>query len=493
MSSSSNDTAADEPRWHSLLSRGSITTHIGRLYTLSAVVLLAIVVGLLQWVEMQSLRGRDTYFLIDRVQQLRMILKQHPNDPTFLEQEVRFEGGSYAAELHYLIYSRVLDERGQVLVETPGAENLPPALFPTPTPDDGVPQQAVLKRAADGRSYLLATAWSEAEAAGQPRRLIQVALDNADEKNFMSLYQGGSMFLVILGIVVAARVGALVARSGMRPLDDITRVAEQITASQLRQRLQPERWPSELAALAQAFDGMLGRLDDSHTRLAQFSADIAHELRTPIHALMGQAEAALIKERTPAEYRRLLQSNLEVYQRLTRMINELLFLARAEDPKTLIERRWLDARAELEAVRDFHEALAEDRGVSLICTGQAQLYADPHLFRRAVTNLLSNGLRHTPRGGQIVLSLERGGDDDVLVRVTDSGCGIRGEDLPYVFERLYSPDRSSARSTEGTGLGLAIVKSIAELHGGSAAVDSGPGRGTTVILRFPAPMPAKAA
>jgi two-component system heavy metal sensor histidine kinase CusS len=235
-------------------------------------------------------------------------------------------------------------------------------------------------------------------------------------------------------------------------------------------------------------DGILNRLDDSHSRLAQFSADLAHELRTPIHALMGQTEVALSKERQPGEYRRILESNLEEYQRLARMINGLLFLARSENPKTHIERSRQDARAELEAIREFHEALADDQGVSVTCTGQADLYADPILFRRAVSNLLSNALRHTPRGGQIVLSAEQTQDRGTLVRVSDTGCGIAEKDMPRLCERMYCPDQGTARCAEGTGLGLAIVKSIADLHNGTVAVQSKRGQGTVVTLLFPNPL-----
>jgi two-component system, OmpR family, heavy metal sensor histidine kinase CusS len=237
-------------------------------------------------------------------------------------------------------------------------------------------------------------------------------------------------------------------------------------------------------------DGTLYRLDDPHSRLAQFSADLAHELRTPIHAMMGQTEVALGKECRPEEYRRILESNLEEYQRLARTINGLLFLAQAENPDTRIDRSQCDARQELEAIREFHEALAEDQGVSVTCKGQANLYADPTLFRRAVTSLLSNSLRHTPGGGRIVLSAEQTVDHGTLVRISDTGCGIADEDLPRLCERLYCPDHGTARCAEGSGLGLAIVKSIAELHSGTVAIQSSRGQGTVVTLYFPNPAPA---
>jgi two-component system heavy metal sensor histidine kinase CusS len=317
--------------------------------------------------------------------------------------------------------------------------------------------------------------------------LYWVALDDSVETELIAKYRNASLVLVGIGILLSVRVGVLVARSGMRPLGDMAQVAEQITANRLHQRIEPERWPRELTALATAFDEILNRLDDSHSRTSQFTADLAHELRTFIHGLMGQTEVALSKERSPEEYRRILESNLEEYERLTRMMNGLLFLARAEDPKTQIERGRHDARGELETIREFHEPLAEDCGVSVTCKGQADLYADPVLFRRAVSNLLSNALRHTPRGGQIVLSAEQTEDQGALVRVSDTGCGIADKDLRRLCERLYFPDQGAARRSKGTGLGLAIVKSITELHSGTVAVESRRGQGTVVTLHFPNP------
>lgn len=481
------DAATAGARWHSMLGGESITAHIAWLYTLSAVVLLTIIVGLLYWIESESMESDDTYFLTDKVRQMRSVLRHPAGEATLLEHEAKAQGGVIPAGQQIIFYSRILDENGRVLMETPGAEKiLPPDLFPSPVSHREVPERAILKKGVDGRDYLLISAWAETAGANPARRLVQVALDDSMEKELIAKYRRASLLVVIIGILLSARLGVLVARSGMRPLGYMAQVAEKISANRLDQRIEPERWPRELTTLATAFDGMLNRLDHSHTRLAQFSADLAHELRTPIHALMGQTEVALSKECPPEEYRRILESNLEEYQRLARMINGLLFLARAENPKTSIERSRQDARAELEAIREFHEALAEEQGVSMTCKGQADVYADPILFRRAVSNLLSNALRHTPTGGQIVLSAEQTQDHGV-VRVSDSGCGIAAKDLPRVCERRYCPDQGTARCAEGNGLGLAIVKSIAELHGGTVAVESNPGQGTAVTLRFPIP------
>jgi two-component system heavy metal sensor histidine kinase CusS len=201
--------------------------------------------------------------------------------------------------------------------------------------------------------------------------------------------------------------------------------------------------------------------------------------------MRGEAEVALSADRSPEEYRGILESSLEEFDRLSRMINEMLFLARAENPREQIARERFDARLEVEAVSEFFDALSDARGVSVVCQGEALADADPLLFRRAVTNLLSNALRHTPRGGRIVLSVDQRDGSEVVVKVTDSGCGIRPEHLPRIWERLYCADRTAAQSSEQTGLGLSIVKSIVELHGGSIALDSVLHGGTSVVLRFP--------
>lgn len=237
--------------------------------------------------------------------------------------------------------------------------------------------------------------------------------------------------------------------------------------------------------MASAFDGMLLRLADAFARLTQFSADLAHELRTPINNLMGETEVALSRPRSAAEYRQILESNLEEYSRLSRTVESLLFVARAENTQIPLSKARLDGRTELEAVCSYHEALAEEKGIRLVCLGQGHLYADALLCKRALSNLLSNALRHTPAGGEIRLSLHEAVDGAAEIAVQDSGCGIAAEHIPKLFDRFYRVD--PARSEEGTGLGLAIVKSIMDLHGGSVAVGSQPGGGTTVRLRFPAP------
>ncbi len=238
-----------------------------------------------------------------------------------------------------------------------------------------------------------------------------------------------------------------------------------------------------------ALKGALDRLKDSHARISQFSADLAHELRTPINNLRGEAEVALSRSRTADEYREVLESSLEEYARLSRMIDSLLFLARAESPETQIERKWFGAREEIAGVRDFLDAIAEEQGVEVTCHGNELLNADPMLFRRAVSNLLTNALQHTPRGGKVCISVKKLSDASVEVSVSDTGFGIPPEHLPRIFDRFYRVNHARSQP-KGMGLGLSIVKSIMDLHGGSVTIQSERGAGTIASLRFPPPAQA---
>src|SRR5207244_4357978 len=213
------------------------------------------------------------------------------------------------------------------------------------------------------------------------------------------------LVVLSLALVACAVVGYQIARSGLRPLAEISATTRRIRSSTLHERIAAARLPTELFVLAGTFNDMLDRLEKSFTRLAQFSADIAHELRTPINNLRGEAEVALNQPRSPDEYRNVLASCLEECGRLSRLIDNLLFLARAENPETQINRERIDVGRELLAVRDFYDAVAGEAGVALAVDSPDVLTADLDraLFQRAIGNLMANAVAHTPAGGSVSL------------------------------------------------------------------------------------------
>jgi two-component system heavy metal sensor histidine kinase CusS len=260
------------------------------------------------------------------------------------------------------------------------------------------------------------------------------------------------------------------------------RSLERVRPAHLSERIEPAQWPHELQPMVTAFDGMLDRLEDSFTRLSQFSADLAHELRTPIGNMLGEAQVALTRERSSEEYRSVIESTAAECERLSGIIDNLLFLARAESAEQQVERSLFNGRAALEKIASFYQTAAEDRHVDIACEGEGQIFADQALFNRAISNLIDNALRFTADGGNIRISIAaRDSHTEVLIR--DTGSGIASEHLPRVFDRFYRGDAS--RSSAGTGLGLALVKSIVDLHGGSSRIQSEAGSGTAVTLIFP--------
>jgi two-component system heavy metal sensor histidine kinase CusS len=263
--------------------------------------------------------------------------------------------------------------------------------------------------------------------------------------------------------------------------------ARHISSTNLRERLQPEGYPFELAALAGTFNQMLDRLEESFERISRFSADIAHDLRTPVNNIRGEAEVALARTRSAEDYRDVIESCLEEAVRLSDLIGDLLFLARAESPLTHLRRENVDVGELLGRVREYYEASAADGGVSLTTRaggGAVIAEMDRALLQRAVGNLVSNSLANTPPGGSVILGMTAD-SSTIRIEIADTGIGIPAEALPRVFDRFFRVDSSRSKVSGGTGLGLAIVKSIAELHGGHVEIASEPGHGTRVTLHIP--------
>lgn len=463
-------------------SRWSITKQLAWFYTLTTSAMLIVALGFLYWVLATTMEREDENFLANRVHALRILLQEQPEDTKALEREIIDENIGLASYQYYT-YSRILDESGRTLYEAHGmSREIPTAAFSDVSEAD----KAQKWRSAEGKTYLLIATQAGTGAANLPKRHIQTALDVTSKEAQINRYARYLVGVLLSGILVSAVIAIIAARRAMRPLANITNAAERITADQLHERIDAASWPQELVSLARAFDDMLDRLEESFNRLSQFSADLAHELRTPINNLRGEAEVALSKPREPHEYREILASSLEEYDRLSRMTDSLLFLAKADSAQAMGTLLQLDARKEIEKITDFYEALAAEQGVRVICEGEGTLDADPILFRRAISNLLSNALHYTPSGGKITFSIHRVEGGGIGIVCCDTGTGIAQEHLPKIFDRFYRANPSRNAQTEGAGLGLAIVKSIISLHGGEVSIQSTLGVGTSIRLIFPA-------
>jgi two-component system, OmpR family, heavy metal sensor histidine kinase CusS len=459
----------------------SITRRLTMLYVASTAALLVLAAGFLYWTLKHNLEHTRQGLLASKLEIFRRLLLEHPTESEVLINEVEHEA-SGSQPFKYFI--RIIDHTGYTHIETTGMSDLVRHEWFPPPIETGADLRATVPRHLVYRgSSLLVSA--NAKVSGNRQRTIQIAMDVSNGAALLADYRNKLFIALGLGLVFAAVAGVWVARRGMRPLIEITKVAQHVTASQLHDRIAARRWPAELADLAGAFDAMLDRLEDSFGRLSQFSADLAHALRTPIHNLRLEVEVALARDRAGEEYRQVLTSTLEECERLSRMIDALLFLARTDNVKTAVKRVSFDVRAEMEAVREFYEALASEQEVTVTCEGQARLTGDPMLFRRAVSNLLGNALRHTGAGGAVHMSVRSAGEEWVEVSVQDNGRGIAPEHLSKIFDRFYSAGDTRSSVPGGIGLGLAIVQAIMRLHGGTARVESDPGKGARFRLAFP--------
>lgn len=460
----------------------SISLRLGLLFAaIAATVFVAVGAYLYQTLSSQ-MGGRDDGDLLNKAMLVRQLLGSTPAGGRAREPLQDVLGRAIGQDGVML---RIAAPVGPALLDTLSRDAAALPLTYAPVPAGSAPEAADIERleGPGGPVRVLTLMAGEGGAAMK----ITLARMRSDRLALLKRYAFDLLATLAVGTAIATLLGFAAVRHGLRPLYGMVARANDISAHRLDRRLSMDGVPAELQELCAAFNAMLDRLEEGVQRLSGFAADLAHDLRTPVNALMMQTQVALSRERTPDEYQALLASNVEEYERLSRMIENTLFLARADNAQLALRRDTLDLGAELAHIRDYFDMLAEDREVGLALSGTAALtlQADPVLLRRAVSNLVSNAIAHTPAGGVVTVGA-RGDAAWLDITVADSGSGIAGPDLERVFERYYRADTARAASTS-TGLGLAIVRAIMQLHGGSAAVESGEGH-TVFTLRFPRKM-----
>ncbi|RQR48165.1 HAMP domain-containing protein [Burkholderia sp. Bp9140] len=367
----------------------------------------------------------------------------------------------------------------------PDADLFPPHAMPVPAAER-ITADRISTWSVDGGTPVRGVV-TDAMLRDGTRIRIAIARNMGDRAELLDGYRDKLKIAGGLGALIAMLLSYGLIRTALVPLREIVANTGRITVDKLDARLDAARAPRELRALVDAQNAMLGRLEQAFGHLSQFSADLAHDLRTPLNNMRGATEVALARPRSPDEYQALLESNLEEYDRLARMIENVLFLARAEHPSFVTRQRAFDVHDELARIAEYFEGLADEAGSTLRVEGHGQLTADVELFRRAVGNLLANALRYTPAGGVIALSVAESADT-VRVVVENPGEPIDPALLPRIFDRFVRGDPARSGGVPGgtAGLGLAIVRSVMELHSGTARVESD-AASTRFILTFVKP------
>lgn len=370
---------------------------------------------------------------------------------------------AFAARLSDALVGEHGGEHG-VMVAVDGEKR---AIFRWPAPASAEPlaaagvalSQRPIRLTLGGAEYRVVAA--DMETAWGESAHIVVARDIRHHTNFLEQLQGDFRLAVLVAALLTAIVGSLIVRRGMHPVRAIAHAAGRISAGQLAERIPEHQVPPELAELVHAFNAMLGRLEESFKRLSDFSADLAHELRTPIHSLRMQTEVSLGKARGIDEYRELLASNLEEYERLSRIIADMLFLAKAEHGLVIPHREAVGLKPLCEQLMEYYGLLADNLDLTL-AGENLTVPGDRLMLQRAIGNLLLNAIQHTPKGGFVALSVTAQ-DDMAVIAIRNSGLPIPAGALDTIFDRFVRLGQ------DGNGLGLAITKSIALAHGGSIA------------------------
>ncbi|MGH8146724.1 MAG: heavy metal sensor histidine kinase [Rhodanobacteraceae bacterium] len=458
----------------------SIGARLTVLYTVVVLGVMGLFAAAVIWQLSSTFAAEHQRFLKDKVAELKTDLDGGHGNPEALLAEIGRETADRGVRQYE---ARVLAADGRVLGETPSMRtSLPPAMFDK----TAAFELAFHSRTVGNRVFALATVPLRNQTGVADLRL-QIALDITRDHRLLATLSHAIWLTFGLLTLLLVLAGYAVSTKGLAPLKRIVGAAREVTPARLSARIPTDPpWPRELAELVQVFNAMLTRLEEAFARLSRFSADLAHELRTPLSNMSGALEVCLLREREGKDYRSVLESNLEECHRLGALIDNLLFMARVEHADQAIRIETFDGHEACNWVAAQQAPAATVRGSAIAVSGNARITADPVLFRQALTNLVANAILHAGAGTDIRIELETARTASV-VRVIDGGIGIDAVHLPHLFDRFYRVDSARSRGNgQGTGLGLSIVKTIVDLHGGDVEIRSARGEGTQVTLRFPA-------
>lgn len=444
----------------------SLSLRLALMFTLVGTLLLGAIGFYLYQSLAREIAWRDDQALLGRLERMAALLDDSDSIEVLRERPQLY--ANMLGNRDNLLW--VLGPSGQVLIEINPAHLGIPQLPAADHPQlDDLGEQARL-------------AWIHIERPSGGMTLIAGKL-LAEREQMLAAYRMKLWLALAMGALLVFLLGWLVSLRGLRPVRQLTRRALAIDVRHLHLRIDKRSEPSELRALSDALNQMLARLEAGFIQLSRFSEDLAHEMRTPLSNLMGQTQQALRRVRSLDDYQGLLASNQEEYERLARMINNMLFLARTEQVDAAVNLEEIDLAEAVEQLGDYFEGIAEEHHMRLLSEARGILHADPDLLRRALANLIANALRYGKAGTEVRVSSECSGDS-VLVRVANQCEPIGAEHLSRLFDRFYRCDPSRAQPGDSGGLGLAIVRSVMHLHGGEVQVVSD-ASGTCFTLSFP--------
>lgn len=431
----------------------AISFRIAIIFTLSTVVILMIMGLVIHQLVMHHFETQDRTQLEGKIQLLHNLLEQNPSNSEDLNLYLKD-----ALVGHHDLIVQIERPTGQIIFSSaPAIINSQSLIKSKYNPWI---EWKIENKTYRGLIYNKASDQNNNISTAQ----IIVGVDTSEHIHFLNEFRRQLLYIGIIGTICLMLLGWFAAWRGLRPVQKMAKVAEGISAQHLSERLEVDNTPTELKSLAIAFNDMLDRLETAVGKLSDFSSDLAHEMRTPINNLMTQTQVCLSRTRDITTYQEILFSNLEEFERLARMVSDMLFLAKAEHGLHRANLQQVNLVKEISALFDFYDAIAAEKGMSLEQTGQAYVEGDPSMLRRALSNLLSNAIKYGKSDSIIKINCRQNNDATVLT-IENESSPLSQEQLTRLFDRFYRTDASRQRVEEGTGLGLAITKSILDVHG----------------------------
>jgi len=433
-----------------------------------AFAMLAGVMGIYIYQALESeICRRDDDALLGRVDRMKLLIEDYESIDR-LRQHPQLYANMLGNQDNLLW---VLDQSGKILIE------INPAHLPLPALSENREQTLFTAKFKEP----VRLAWIHVDFPSGRFILIAGKITTEREK-MLADYQIRLLLAWLAGAILSFALCWALAQRGLQPLRKLSDQLERIDTQHMKLRLSESDFPLEVRMLSMALNQMLDRLEDGFVRLSRYSEDLAHEMRTPLNNLMGQNQQVLSRFRTVQEYENLLVSKQEEYERLARMIDNMLFLARAEKPASFLQLESVDLAQMATQLCEYFEGMASERGMEIQCQIHGALMADPSLLQRAIANLLANAIRYGAANSVVHLrnAIRLDGID---IEVINQGAQIAPQHLPYLFDRFYRCDPSRAQAGDSGGLGLAIVQSIMQMHQGEVLVNSEPDL-TCFTLRF---------
>lgn len=439
----------------------SIAKRLAFMYAIAAVIVLTAVVIALYCIEMTEIDVYQTAEMKNRFSWFEHALNDTDNPKDWTQLKERFS--QITQEGQNRIYLRVESADSSYVFNAPFEIN-PHKLYK----HHGFSKDYI------GDRYFRILSKKIPPNGQRPEVILSLAVDTYFYESEDFLLDVAFGFFLIVGSSTIAILGWIIARRSLAPVDMLSQYAENISPHNLSDRLPNTNLPTELSGLITSFNGVLNRLEESYNRQSAFNSDVAHELRTPVGNLIGETEVALSRPRSVTELEEVMQSNLEELERLRTIINDMLFLSRADQGEMAINRTKVSLSEEVRQTAEFLEVLFEERRNTLTITGDAVLKAESSLLKRALTNLLNNavehGIPHSPVSVEITTS-----KNFAILTVTNYGENIPENNLKNIFDRFYRVSKERKNSGSNHGLGLAIVKAIIIMHQGEVFASSSDG------------------